>query len=412
MATYPLEGYRIIDFGTAMAGPMVAQLLADMGAEVIKVESKGRLDGIRLGRPIVGDEIAGNDEGKWPDMQPTFHGVNRNKLGITIDIKQQKGLSLIKDLIRISDVVSDNFSPGVMARAGLDYEALKKIKPDIIAISLSGCGQYGPLRDVVVYAASTTALGGLNSLLGYHNEPILGMTSLAFGDTNASIHAALAILAALFHRDRTGEGQYIDLSEMEAATAILGEAIMDYAMNGRVATPQGNRHKFVAPHNNYRCKGEDKWVSIAITNEDEWQHFCEAIGNPPWTKEERFADNFSRWNNQEELDRFVTDWTIHSTPYEVTHILQKVGVAAVPVMNVEDQYSDPHFRECHTHVEVQHPLVGLEVLYGIPWRLSETPGEIRRPAPSLGEHNNYVFGELLGLSAKEILQLTEEKVIY
>jgi benzylsuccinate CoA-transferase BbsF subunit len=168
----------------------------------------------------------------------------------------------------------------------------------------------------------------------------------------------------------------------------------------------------MAPHNNYRCKGEDRWVSIAIKSDEEWQHFCQAIGNPEWTKEARFDDGLSRWKNQGDLDKLVTNWTSCYTPYEVMDMLQEVGVAAVPVMNVEDQYFDPHFKERQTYIEIEHPLVGLEVLYGIPWRLSETPGQIRRVAPSLGEHNGYVFGELLGLSTKEIAQLVEEKIIY
>ena len=185
-----LEGYRIIDFGTAWAGPMTTQLLADMGAEVIKVETRVRLDGLRIGRPIVGDDIAGGDEGKWPDIQPSFHSLNRNKLGITVDIKQPRGLALIKDLVKISDVVSDNFSPGVMARNKLDYKSLIKINPDIITISLSGLGQYGPYSNATVYAGSIISLAGVSSLIGYYGEPPIGMTAITYGDSNASIHAA------------------------------------------------------------------------------------------------------------------------------------------------------------------------------------------------------------------------------
>ena len=407
-----LEGCRIIDFGTAWAGPMSTQLLADMGAEVIKVETRTRLDGLRMGRPIVGDDIAGGDEGKWPDLQPGFHALNRNKLGITVNMKESKGLSLVKELAKISDVVADNFSPGVMARNGLDYESLKIIKPDIITLSLSGLGQYGPMSDATVYAGSIISLAGISSLIGYYGERPLGMTAMAYGDSNASLHAAFAVLAALHYREMTGKGQHIDLSEAEAAAGLLGEAIVDYNMNKRVWGPQGNRHPYMAPHNNYRCKGEDKWVSIAVKTDEEWEHFCEATGNPHWAGEEKFSDGLGRWNNQEELDKLITGWTVNYTPYEVMDILQKVGVAAVPVMNVEDQYFDPHFQERQTYIEAKHPLVGVEPLYGIPWRLSDTPGEIKRVAPSLGEHNDYVFGELLGLSGEEITRLTEEKVLY
>ncbi|MBN1664504.1 MAG: CoA transferase [Deltaproteobacteria bacterium] len=409
---YGLEGYRIIDFGTAWAGPMSTQLLADMGAEVIKVETQGRLDGLRMGRPIVGDDIAGGDEGKWPNLQPAFHALNRNKLSITVDIKTEEGLALIRDLIKISDVVSDNFSPGVMDRAGLGYDDLVKIKPDIICVSLSGVGQYGPLRDATLYANTIMALSGLSSLIGYKDEPLLGMSAVAYGDANASIHAAFIIQAALYHRKMTGEGQRIDLAEAQMGSSLMGEALMDYFMNGRVAKPQGNRHPYMAPHNNYPCEGEDKWVSIAVKTDEEWQGFCEAIGNPAWCRDRKFADAKSRWENQEELDRRISEWTIGQENNDVMELLQAAGVAAVSCLNTEDQYFDPHFNERQSHIEIEHPLVGVESLYGIPWRLSETPGDIHRPAPSIGEHNDYVFGELLGKAKTEIERLVKAKVIY
>jgi len=411
MAIYPLEGIRVLDFGTAWAGPMMGHILADMGAEVIKVESRNRLDGLRLGRPIVGDDIAGGDQGKWPDMQPAFHGLNRNKYSITVNLKRPEGVALIKELVKKSDVVIDNFSPGVMRRLGLDYESLKKIKPDIITASLSGLGGYGPFSDALTYAPTITAFSGLNSLIGYYGEPPLGMPGIPYGDSNASIHGAFSVLVALYYRTRTGEGQHIDLSEAEAGTSLLGEIILDYVMNRRITEPQGNNHPYMAPHNNYRCKGNDTWISIAINTEEEWRNFCQAIGNPDWTKEERFTDAFNRLDNRKELDRLITEWTVNYTPYEVMEILQKIGVAGVPVMSPEDHYFDPHVKEREAYLEIEHPLVGLEVLHGFPYRLSKTPAAIRCAAPSLGEHNEYVFRELLGLSQDEFDQLSKDKVL-
>jgi benzylsuccinate CoA-transferase BbsF subunit len=407
-----LEGYRVLDFGTAWAGPMSTQLLADMGTEVIKVETQGRLDGLRMGRPIVGDDMAGGDEGKWPNLQPAFHALNRNKMSITVDIKKKEGLSLIRDLVKISDVVSDNFSPGVMARAGLDYDSLVKIKPDIITISLSGVGQYGPLKEATLYANTIMALSGLSSLLGYYGEPPLGMSAVAYGDANASIHAAFTVLAALVHRKMTGEGQQIDMAETQMGSSLLGEALMDYQMNGRAAGPQGNRHPHMAPHNHYPCAGEDKWVSIAVKTNEEWRRFCQTLGNPAWCLDERFGSVRGRLEHQEELDQNISQWTINYEPNKVMEILQEAGVAAVAVMTTEDQYFDPHFKERESYIEIEHPLLGVEALYGIPWRLSETPGGIYRPAPSLGEHNEYVFKELLGLNEKDMDRLVKEKVIY
>ncbi len=409
---YPLEGYRLLDFGTAWAGPQVSAVLADFGMEVIKVETRTRLDGARKGRPIVGDDISGGDEGKWLDMQPVFHGINRSKLSFTIDLKQPKSRDIITKLVKISDVVLDNSSPGVMARLGLDHKSLQAMKPDIISISLTGCGEYGPLRDAVSYAVPTIAFGGLQSLVGYYGEDNPMSVMFAYGDANASIHGVFAILAALWYCIRTGEGQHIDLAESWAVTNILGEAVMEYFMNGRDMKPQGNRHRNLCPHNAYRCKGEDKWVAIAIDTDEEWQDFCQAIGEPDWAKEEKFADKIRRLANQEEIDKLITDWTINYSPYEVMEMLQRVKVAATPVMNVEERYTDPHYRERQSYVEIEHPVVGIELLYANPLRLSKTLGRIQCPAPSLGEHNDYVLGELLGMSKEEITRLEEEKVIY
>ncbi|MFC1534720.1 CaiB/BaiF CoA transferase family protein [Thermodesulfobacteriota bacterium] len=408
----PLDGYRVLDFGTAWAGPMAGHLLADTGAEVIKVETRNKIDGNRLGRPIVGKEIAGDDKSKWVDMQPAFHALNRNKLSITIDLKNPVGQKIIKELIKISDVVIDNSSPGVMKKLGLDHDSLEAIKPDIITLSLTACGENGPLRDAVAYAPAITAIGGLNSLLGYRDQEDPYLMNLAYGDASASIHGTLAILASLWHREETGEGQHIELSESEAVTSLLGEGFMEYIMNGRVLGPQGNYHKSMCPHGVYRCKGEDKWVAIAINTEDEWRSFCNATGSKHWLREEKFSDRKNRLNNQTELDNLISGWTKDRTPREVMEMLQKAGVAATIVMNVENQFADPHYKERKTFEEVEHPMIGKELIHGIPWRMSKTPGRIERSAPSLGEHNEYVFGQLLGYSMTEIKRLEKEKVLY
>jgi benzylsuccinate CoA-transferase BbsF subunit len=409
---YPLEGYRLLDFGTAWAGPQVGQLLADMGMEVIKVETRAKLDGMRMGRPIVSDDATGGDEGKWPDMQPIFHGINRNKLSFTIDLKQPKARDIIHELVKISDVVLDNFSFGTMARLGLDHRSLEKLKPDIISISLTGCGESGPMRDTLLYAPLIISLGGLQSLVGYYGEETPMQVMPAYGDTNAAVHGAFAVLAALWHRERTGEGQHIELSEIEAVTSLLGEAFMGYCMNGYIPGLQGNRHPTLCPHGMYPCKGKDKWVAIAIDTEEEWRNFCEVIGAPNWMRKRKFANKSSRLKNRQELDRLIATKTIQYNPYKITEILQKAGVAATPVMNIEDQYTDPHYRERKTYIEFRHPLVGIEIIYGSPFRLNETLPSIRRHAPSLGEHNDYVLRELLGISQEGVAELVEHKVVY
>ncbi|MGA1792217.1 MAG: CaiB/BaiF CoA transferase family protein [bacterium] len=407
-----LDGYRILDFGTAWAGPMTAQLLADMGAEVIKVESRKKMDGIRLGRPIVGTDIAGGDEGKWPDMQPAFHALNRNKLGITIDLKHPVGQRVIRELVRISDVVMDNSSPGVMKKLGLDHKSLEAIKGDIVTLSLTACGESGPLKDVVAYAPSIAAIGGLNGLVGYPDDEVPYLMNVAYGDANASIHGAVAVLAALWHREETGRGQHIELSETEAVASLLGEGFMEYFMNGHIPGIQGNYSPRMCPHGIYQCMGDQNWIAIAVGTEDEWRSFCEAIGARSWLEDARFADMNVRLINHEELDRLISERTKEYAPAEIVELLQQAGVAATIAMTIEDQFADPHYRERKTFEEIEHPIVGAEMIFGIPWKLSRTPGKIERPAPSLGEHNDYVFGELLGYPIAEIRKLEKEKVFF
>jgi benzylsuccinate CoA-transferase BbsF subunit len=408
-----LVGYRILDFGTAFASPMAGHLLADMGAEVIKIESQTRLDGLRLGRPIVGEDIAGGDRGEWPEYQPVFHGLNRSKLGITVNIKHPEGVELLKRLVRISDVVINNFSPGVMDRTGLGYDVLRAEKPDLIYVSLPAAGDSGPLRDIVTYAPVIAALAGISGLVGYSaaREDFVGTLQVALCDAVGALHAVVAILAALRHRQATGEGQAIEIAQWEAAVSMLGEGLLDYVMNGRVLRPVGNAHPHMVPHENYRCAGDDAWVAIAVRSEDEWRAFCGAVGHPEWIDCPRFADAYRRRQHRSELDAMITSWTSQRAPYEVMETLQAAGVAAMPVMNLDDQFRDPHLREREIHLESDHPKVGLEFLHGIPWRLSGTPGRIRRPAPLLGEHNQYVFGDLLGLPDAEIQRLMQTGAI-
>ncbi|RLB31750.1 MAG: hypothetical protein DRH11_12860 [Deltaproteobacteria bacterium] len=344
-------------------------------------------------------------------MDPLFHSINRNKLGILLNLTTSKGIDLIKRLVRISDVVVENFSPGVMERFGLGYGELRKIKPEIIMVSFPGVGQEGPLSDVVTYGPSLASLAGLDSLVGYEGERVLGMQQ-AYADINAALHGAFAVQIALYHRDKYGEGQRIEVAQIEALLSTMPEPIMEYTMTGRVLGTQGNTNRVMAIHNNYPCKGEDKWVSIAILTEEEWAAFCKAIGDPPWTKREEFADSYKRFLNRKELDKLIGEWTREKTSYEVMEILQKAGVAAAPCADTEERYFDPHFQERQNIVEVEHPATGVDFIPNVVCKLSETPGEIRRPAPMLGEHNDYVYGELLGLSKEEVEKLAEEKVIY
>jgi benzylsuccinate CoA-transferase BbsF subunit len=248
--------------------------------------------------------------------------------------------------------------------------------------------------------------------VGYHDEVNPCALRFAYGDHVSATYGAYAMLAALVYRNRTGKGQYIDISEWEATTSLLGEPLMDYIMNKRVQKPRGNRVPDMAPHGFYPCKGDYQWVSIAVKTEEDWRRFCKAIGSPPWSKEARFSDLNHRLRNQDALDKLLGEWTKNYTPYEATEILQEAGVAAAPFMISKDQYHDPHFQARGTFVDVIHPKSGPEVLYGVPWRLSDTPGKVRSSGPLLGGDNEYVFKGLLNVSDEEYNRLVEGKVIF
>ena len=413
----PLTPYRIVDLGSAWAGPMAAQLLADMGAQVIKVESRERLDGLRLGRPMVGDDAAGGDRGLWPELQPLFHSINRNKLGVTLNLRTVEGRELVRSLIARSDVVMNNFSPDVLGRLGLDYADLQKLRPDIILVSMPSVGDSGPLRDILAYAPIVQALSGLMSVVGYRrdetleDEPLVGELQSPWSDSVASIHAALATLAALRHRNRTGRGQKVEVAQLEATASMLGEAFISNQMNGTEQVPQGNYDSQFAPHNNYPCAGDDQWVAIAVKTEEEWQGFCQALGEPSWTLDPRFADRAARLSHTADLDGHVSQWTRGLSAQEITGKLQGHGVAAMPVMSIEDQFLDPHLQQRQAYAQVDHPQIGAEWVYGMPWLLSGTPGSVRSPAPTLGEHNEYVLHELLGVPLEELERLHDQQVI-
>jgi benzylsuccinate CoA-transferase BbsF subunit len=401
MVRLPLDNYRVVDFGWVAAAPLLGALLADAGAEVIKVESQARWDTSRF---------TPDNRSRNPNKDPWFHCLNRGKLGITLDLSKSKAIELIRELVIRSDIVIENFSPGVMQRLGLDYKSLMELKPEIIMISMSSCGQYGPFSSITTYGPSLNGLAGVDSMVGYSNEAVLGMQQ-PFADFNAAIHGLFAVLVALRQRQETGEGDYIDLAQLESLICPIGEAIMEYTMNGRVLGTLGNSHRTMAPHNNYPCKGEDKWVSIAVNTQKEWYNFCQALGNPAWCSDERFADSYRRLKNRSELDRLISQWTREHTDYEVTEILQQAGVAAIPCMDIEERYFDPHFEERELFLNLLDIEKDTFVLTNVPYRMSRTPGKIQRTAPMIGQHNSHVFGNILGLSQGEIARLEEERVI-
>jgi len=400
----PLSGVRLTEFTSAWAGPYATCLLALLGAEIIKVESRARIDHSRVLSFSTGRKFSSFDE------SGVFNNLNLNKLSVTLNLKKPKAVEISKRLAGTSDVVMENMRPGVMSRLGLGYEAFKEVKPDIIYLSSSACGQIGPEREYVGYAPTFAALGGVSYVTGYEDWPPSNFMGAI--DLRSATTAAMAILTALCYHQRIGEGQYIDMASQETIAVLIGDLLLDYIMNKRVQKRRGNRDNNMVPHNCYRCRGEDKWVSIAVAHEDEWQALCGTMGMPELAHDERFSDAERRMANEGELDKIINNWTEDQHQYHVMEQLQKSGVAAAPSLDSQGLFEDPHIKERNVFLQVDHPVMGKDWVLSAPWNLSATPAEVRRHAPLLGEHNEYVFCELLGMTKEEVKELEEEKVIY
>lgn len=406
MSNLPLAGIRITDFGQMWAGPHLSQWLAVMGAEVIKIETHLRIDFMRqIGVPP-GLERTNFNAGTG------FASLNFGKKSITLNMNQPRAVELAKALVKISDVVAENFGGAILERWGLSYDELKRIKPDIIYYAGSGYGRSGPHRSRPSYAEIVEAYDGSTYLNGYPGGEPATVGVSPWTDATQAMHGAFAIMTALFHRNRTGEGQAIDAAMIEGSANFLGEMVMGYTMNGVLGERLGNRDKVMVPHGCYRCKGNDAWVAIAVGNQAEWEAFVKAIGSPAWAQRKEFSDEVNRRQNQDELDRLIEAWTCRHHQYEIMEMLQKAGVAAGASLNIKDLVNDPQIKAREFFVDIEHPVIGNITLAGLPWRHNgDQKGNYSSP-PLLGEHNNYVFGDLLGLSAEEINKLKEEKVIY
>ena len=389
-----LRGLRVLDFTWVLAGPYVTRILADFGAEVIKVQSKKTARGAEL-----------NTTGY-------FNTWNRNKLGITLDLSHPVGKELALKLVRISDVVMENFTPRVMSNWGLAYKNLKKVKPDLIMVSMSGTGQTGPWRDCVAFGPTIQALSGITYLTSFTPNSPIGL-GYSHADHVTGLYAALAVLVALEYRDRAGEGQHIDISEYEAMCTLLGPALMDYTVNHNFVPPGGNHpdYALAAPYGCYKCLGDDKWCTIAIFTEEEWQALCGVIGNPPWTKQTRFLTLNQRRKHAEKLNELLEHWTSQHRPVDIMKWLQEAGVSAGVVQNAHELAEDTQLNARDFFVDIMHPVLGKSTSDGTPVRLERTPAQFRRAAPTLGQDNRYVFQELLGISDQELSRYINEGAI-
>jgi len=401
MEIAPLKGIRVVALTWVWAGPWMGAVLADMGAEVIKVETRQRLDAQRVVK-LTKDSVEDINMGQ-------FNFTNRGVKSCTINLKEPQGIEMFKNLVKVCDAVITNFAPRVLPGWGLDYEELKKIKPDLIMVTLPAFGSIGPDKDYVSYASTIEAVGGLNVSFGYPGEgPVLSGTYPA--DPVGSIYGLVGFLAALNYRRETGKGQLVDVAQSEGVTSLIPEVIMEQVMNGRTRPRMGNRHEYMAPHGCYPCQGEDKWIAIAVSNDEEWHAMCKVMGNPEWCKDEKFIDQYSRWQNQDELNKLVAGWTKGCINNEIMQKLQKAGVAAGSSLDIGELVHDPHVIKRGAIIQQNHPVAGEINVYRAPWKSALTAKN--PPAPCLGEHNNYVFKTLLKMSDSEIAKLMEQKVIY
>jgi crotonobetainyl-CoA:carnitine CoA-transferase CaiB-like acyl-CoA transferase len=418
MAQLPLEGIRVLDFTVVWAGPFATMLLADFGAEVIRVESLQYFPSVTRGllpRPDTAmlRQLAGyagaypeRDPGPRPwNRHPMFNPHARNKLGMTVDLSRPPGRELFLKLVGLSDVLVENHSAQFMANLGLTYDVLCRHRPDLIMVSMPAFGMSGPYKLYQGFGINVESVCGFTWLRAYPDGDVTETSSTLHMDAASGAGAAFAILAALHYRERTGKGQFIDFAQAENLLQQIGEILMDYSMNGRSQTSLGNRHPAMAPHGCYPCKGEDRWIAIAIATDAEWERFRAAIGDPAWACDARFADSASRYRHQDALDAAIAAWTRQHHPWEIMERLQAAGIAAGPVMREPDLFTDPHLRARGFFEMVTHPEAGTHPYPGIMWKMSKTPAAIRRAAVRLGEDNDYVYRQLLKLSDEEIAAL-------
>ncbi len=387
-----LDGIRVLDFTWVLAGPILTRALAFHGAEVIRVETSKRLD------PVV-------------PFSPNYGETHAGKKSIGLNVGHPEGRKLFNRLLEVSDVVVDNYAAGVMERLGLGYEKLREVNPRIIQLTMPALGSSGPHKDDVTFGPNLHALSGLDHLTGYPEE-IPGGVGMAYADYAAPGHAFVALMAALWDRDITGEGQWIDLSQFEALVSVMGPELLATIVNGEDPIRQGNFSQYKAPYNCYPCRGEDKWCAIAVSTDDEWARLCQAMGNPGLAQDTRFDTVLARLKNRAELDGIISKWTARQTSYEVMMTLQRAGVAASMVQDMPEVCKDPHLaaRE-FLQTDIPDHWHGKVNLGGIQVRLSSTPGWVKDAAPYMGEQNGLVFGELLGMAPEEIETLKAKGAI-
>ena len=403
MAKQVFEGIKVADFTWVGVGPQLCRELAEHGATVVRVESHRRPDVLRVSAPFKDGKTGIN-------RSALGTAYNTNKYGISLDLNKPKAQEVARRLVAWADIVGDSMTPGTMAKWGLDYESCHRINPGVIYFSTTQQGQYGPHHTFQGFGYHANALLGISGCTGWpDSEPTLVVTP--WTDYISPWYLLIAIIGALLRRRKTGEGMYIEQAQLEAGLTFMAPHVLDYTVNKRIVTRSGNRDRYMSPHGVYPCRGADRWVAIAVANDQPWQRFCEVIGNPTWTRDPKFTTILRRRENEDELDKLIGAWTKDYPPEQVMTMMQDAGVPAGVVETGEDVLNDPQLKHRQHFRVLNHPEIGAHSYHAPAYRLSKTPCDIERPGPCLGEHNEYVYRQILGFSDDEIADMLVEGVI-
>jgi len=398
----PLEGLNVLGLLYAGVGPMTCQFLGEYGAKVVRIESLARPDNLRISAPFQGGKVDINRSGSFP-------WFNNDRDSLALNMKHPRAKEVTVRLAKWADVIVENFTPGVVNSWGLGYEAVKALNPDIIMVSLSQVGQTGPKRSLPGYGPQLQGFAGFDYITGWPDRPPV-LVARSYPDFVGPRFGAIAVMAALDYRRRTGKGQYIDCSEYEDCLHFLAPIFLDYSANKHITVRHGNRSDTHCPHNVYRCQGEDRWCAVDVTTEEEWAAFCQAIGQVALAKDAKFKDLASRKKNEEYLDKIIEAWTSQHTAEDVMQILQKVGIAAGTVRTPKEIASCPQLKHRHYFWTLKHQEMGDIVNPGQSSILSKSPYELKKAAPCLGADTEHVCKDLLGLTEEEYVSLLLDRI--
>ncbi len=422
MSPLPLEGIRILELTVIYAGPYASLILGDWGAEVIRVESIQVMQPSTRGQMAhPSKELVLQNRGMYVQAYPNWdpgerpwnryantNCVCRNKLSMTVDLRRPEGKEIFARLIRNSDVFIENNVPETIEKLGLTYDKVREMNPQIIMIRMPAFGLDGPYKNYRSLGLHVDGVTGHTWLRGYTDSDPSERGDTVAPDATAGAGAAFAVLAAIWYRKRTGKGQLIELNLAENFVPLLADSIMDYNINGRAQETLGNRDHAMAPHGCYPCRGEDRWLNIAVASDEEWQGLCQVMGLPELAQDSRFADSLSRWKHQDEMESIISSWTSEQDHLEAFHLLQAHGVAAAPLLDQKELLEDPHLKARDFFQPLEHAETGTQLHHGPFWKMSKTPNRLRLPPCRLGEHNEYVYKELLGLPEEEYARLEAE----